>query len=209
MKNKLKRIVPGFLICASILFLIGCTDISTDEVAATLPKTDDEVDKLPTDTNQSLEPVYEDFIIGFAVEGEDCYEWSVGALKNGTAMNDVINALGEPEEETEAECQGYDNDFHKSLSYKSKGISIGVQAEEEHGDYILSSLNLEAPFSGKTVEGIGIGSSEAEVKNAYGDIINLEDSSSHCIVLGSTFGGVHFGIENGVVCYIYFGASAE
>lgn len=210
MKNKLlKRIVPGFLICSSILSLMGCTSFSTGEEAVALPKTGDYVDKLPVDTNGSLKPVYEDFIIEFTVEGENCSEWNVGALKNGTTINDIINTLGEPEEETKAEYQSYDNRFHKSLLYKSKGISIGVRAEEEKGDYILSSLNLEAPFSGKTAEGIKIGSSEAEIKAAFGDKINLEESSERCIVLGSSYWCVQFGIENGVVYYIFFGADAE
>ena len=71
-------------------------------------------------------------------------------------------------------------------------------------------MSIFSPFSGKSAEGIGIGSSKNEVRAAYSDMINMEDSSEKVIVLGSVYWGVHFHFsDEGVVESITFGADAE
>ena len=52
-------------------------------------------------------------------------------------------------------------------------------------------MKIEAPSNFKTQKGIGIGSSEAEVRSQYVREINKEESiNQQRLVLGSVYGGV-------------------
>lgn len=61
-----------------------------------------------------------------------------------------------------------------------------------------------------TTRGIKIGSTEAEVRKAYQDVENKEESEAgKSFVAGSIYGGVIFTLEKGRVVEIFMGAAAE
>ena len=162
----------------------------------------------------SVSPFGEDFEIVIMMDGETTGEYDldyqVGPILFGTPFSEIVTLLGQPEKEEEAQYQGYDGRWHQSVVYMSKGISLQLTSMEEKGEYLTQKVSIFAPFSGKSAEGIGIGSSQNDVRAAYNDWINIEDSSEKVIVLGSVYWGVHFHFgDEDVVESITFGADAE
>ena len=162
----------------------------------------------------SVSPFGEDFEIVITMDGEATGEYDldyqVGPILYGTPFSEIVTLLGQPEKEEKTEYQGYDGRWHQSVSYLSKGISLQISSMEEKGEYLIQEVSIFSPFSGKTAKGIGIGSSENEVRAAYNDMINPDDSSEHAIVLGSVYWGAHFHLsDEGIVESITFGADAE
>ncbi len=162
----------------------------------------------------SVSPFGEDYEIVITMEGEVIGEYDldfqVGPIVIGTPLTEIVTLLGQPEKEEKAQYQGYDGDWHRSVSYESKGISLQVSATEEKGEYTVERVSVTEPFSGKTAKGIGIGSSPDEIRAAYSDMMNPDDSSEVAVVLGSVYWGVHFHLgSEGTVESITFGANAE
>ncbi len=216
-------IVSGIL----IFCFAGCTQTSILEPqipeATQSPTADDSTANVEILSNEtaaaikeepSISPFGEDFGIVITMDGEPAGEYDldyqVGPILFGTPYSDIVALLGQPERVEKAQYQEYDAKWHMSAVYMSKGISLQLASAEEKGEYLTQEVSVFAPFSGKSAKGIGIGSSEDEVRAAYSDMINMEDSSAKVIVLGGVYWGVHFQLsDEDVVESITFGAGAE
>lgn len=214
------------VIIAVAFCMAGCTQtfqLETNLPEATEPapvpvsstKSETEGETIVKDEDKpSVSPFGEDYDIVITMEGEATGEYDldfqVGPIMFGTPFTEIVTLLGLPEKEEKTQYQEYDGKWHQSVSYTSKGISLKIRSVEEKEEYLVEYVTIYEPFCGKTAEGIGIGSSEKEVRAAYNDMINPDDSSEHAIVLGSVYWGVHFHLsDEGIVESITFGADAE
>ncbi len=75
---------------------------------------------------------------------------------------------------------------------------------------VADRISIKTPCDYKTQRGIQIGSRDIEVQLAYKNEINPHGSNSEStIVAGTIYGGVIFGIKDGIVKSIFVGAAAE
>lgn len=89
---------------------------------------------------------------------------SVGPVHSGMKQQDVVAVLGEPNSKN-----------HGVLEYRDLGITLLPGREGFLEGVIFSGGNEQfKPFDGHTKEGIGIGSSRAEVIKAYGEPTTVE-----------------------------------
>ncbi len=214
------------VIIAVAFCMAGCTQtfqLETNLPEATEPapvsvsptKSDADSEAIALDEDKPfVSPFGEDYDIAITMEGEATGEYDldfqVGPIMFGTPFTEIVTLLGLPEKEEKTQYQEYDGKWHQSVSYTSKGISLKIRSVEEKEEYLVEYVTIYEPFCGKTAEGIGIGSSEKDVRAAYNDMINPDDSSEHAIVLGSVYWGVHFHLsDEGIVESITFGADAE
>ncbi|HRH78829.1 MAG TPA: hypothetical protein PK129_15905 [Cellvibrionaceae bacterium] len=103
-----------------------------------------------------------------------------------------------------------DGAWHQTWSAPRCGLTLGFGAEDKKKPLTLFDMKIEAPSNFKTQKGIGIGSSEAEVRSQYVREINKEESiNQQRLVLGSVYGGVIFELDKGRVKSIFVGAAAE
>ncbi len=223
MKLLARRILVITISGLLIFSVAGCSQTSKGEAttpeATLLSAVDESAEEIQGTVAQNEEEPFvssygEDFEIVITVDGETVAEkdidFQIGPIMVGTPMAAIATLLGQPDEEEKPQYQGYDNKWHQSVSYKNKGISLQICSAEENGEYVVERVSVTSPFGGKSAKGICIGSSDDEVRAAYSDMINPEDSSETVIVLGSVYWGVHFHIGNeGAVESITFGANAE
>lgn len=161
-----------------------------------------------------------------AISAESCRverlgEERLGALALGTPMGEVLAALGPASEVGEPFEEGATGEVVRTYTWAKAGIRIdsargsGEPSADPAGSAPTTleyarSVEVRAPFAGKTRRRIGIGSTEAEVERAYADTIDRETSArGEKVVAGSVFGGMIFEIEGGRVASIFLGAAAE
>jgi hypothetical protein len=90
---------------------------------------------------------------------------SVGKVETGMSRNQVIEAIGEPDAPSAASGP---------LHYRKAGFAV-ICSKKDHlvtvimcGDPESNDSPLAQAFTGKTPQGIGMGSSRAEIVKAYG-----------------------------------------
>ena len=141
--------------------------------------------------------------IGFGLMKE-----TVGDFSLGIDDSVVLKKLGEPDKKSAAQIWGADGMEHQRWHYQSKGIELGMI--RNGSKQVVDRISLESPCDFKTQRGIQIGSKAAEVQLAYNNEINPHSSRPEStIVAGTIFGGILFGIKDGVVNSIFIGAAAE
>jgi len=137
-------------------------------------------------------------VIGTTVEG-----------LNDQDADKLVALFGAPATKSEIEEQGADGMFVTDWAWPDKGLVIGLAAGKKDGPFKSTSVRLAAPATLKTEKGIGIGSSVADVKKAYGKAINKQDSRPETLIVGSLYGGTFFDIADDKVTGIFLGAGAE
>lgn len=119
---------------------------------------------------------------------------SIGPLRSGMTMQQVITEFGEPDQKEEV------------LRYPNLGLSVLPAKGGLVGAVLCLSSGKSGPvtksFAGRTKEGIGIGSSRADVINAYGEPTSTESLRSGTEVLKYKPLGVDFKIGDGKVYLI-------
>jgi hypothetical protein len=135
----------------------------------------------------------------------------LGLIKLRLSESELIHLLGEPEATSDAEIWGADGLEHSNWSYASKGLEIGMAQLPDDTEAHVFSISATAPCTLATSRGISIGSSKDDVLKAYKNEIdpNANDDTDSWITIGSVYGGIGLGIEEGAVSYIFIGASAE
>ena len=134
----------------------------------------------------------------------------IGELHLGLSDTEVVQVLGEPYEATPPVYQGADGTYVTTWSYPDQGLSLSLSQQEEGGDRRLSYLNCQSPCELQTQRGIGLGSTEEEALEAYREEYDESESvPESLLVMGSIYGGIAFGLEDGEVNRIFIGASAE
>jgi len=141
--------------------------------------------------------------IGFGLMKE-----TVGDLSLGIEDGAVLTKLGEPDKKSAAQIWGADGMEHQRWLYLSKGIELGMT--RNGSKQVVDRISLKSPCDFRTQRGVRIGSKVAEVQLAYSNEINPHSSRSEStIVAGTIYGGIIFGIKDGVVNSIFIGAAAE
>ncbi len=146
----------------------------------------------------------------------DSLGWQVvnegfGDIKNRMSASELIDLLGEPESKSETTTWGADGLDHTDWEYTSKGLLINMAQQPDDTEPYIDSITASAPCDLATQRGIKLGDSKEDVLSAYENEIDpkANDDTDSWIVIGSVFGGMGIGIENGVVTYIFIGAAAE
>ena len=119
-------------------------------------------------------------------------------LRYGQTEEQVEALWGTPGEKTEPEVWAADGLAHTWWRYDGLSFAGGV----------LQFAAFVAPRPGKTLAGVGLGSTE-EVREADGDRIDEESSTEERLVAGSVYGGLIFTLEEGAVTKAFLGAAAE
>jgi hypothetical protein len=99
-------------------------------------------------------------------------------------MEQVIADLGLP-----------DRTNHSVLEYQSLGFSVNPAPDGHLIHLVLCNKN----FAGKTEEGIGIGSSRADVVHAYGKPTGSTEVDAHSVALRYRPRGLFFHLQDGEV----------
>jgi hypothetical protein len=136
--------------------------------------------------------------------------FKIGKLHTGIPAGEVTGLPGCVFKKGKLISSEADGAWHQTWSAPGCGLTLGFTAQDKKAPLSLFDFKIEAPNTFKTQKGIGIGSSEAQVRAQYLRDINKEESTSQqTLVLGSMYGGVVFELENGKVTSIFVGASAE
>lgn len=136
---------------------------------------------------------------------------SVGFLKQGLPAKVIWDKLGPTESSEEPFEEGASGDILAPWGWASQGVEANMLFPNPEADPSeVRDFTVKAPFQGKTARGIGIGSSEEEVRAAYADCIDPRAGSpGRMVVAGSVYGGMFFDIQDGKVSSIFVGAGAE
>jgi hypothetical protein len=103
---------------------------------------------------------------------------TIGDIRIGMTQNEVIRQYGTPDEITKPVFSDVDGGYYQSIEYKSKGLSVGINADSTKE---VVWIEIKKPSELKTSKHIGIGSSYLEASKAYKDYIEpgFEDPRKH------------------------------
>ncbi len=154
-----------------------------------------------------VEPTPKDYEqIGFELMESE----SLGQLKLNITESLLKNKIGSPDKKSKAEVWGADGLEHSTWTYSKLGLVIDMQKEPgSKVESLVYSITATAPCSFATLRGIKIGDKKETVLTAYKNEINEEMTTQESIVIGSVYGGIIIGIQNGRVQSIFIGAGAE
>lgn len=136
----------------------------------------------------------------------------VGWLDQGTPLEAVKARLGEPDSVTEPQEEGASGEIFQIFVWEKAGVEIDGRAGDQQGTLMVHSFTVQAPFAGQTARCIGLGSSRAQVVEAYGHVRdpNTADEPQRPFIAGSIYGGMFFYFdEQGQVSTIFVGPGAE
>lgn len=136
---------------------------------------------------------------------------SLGNIFLEQPTQETVKALGNPDEKSKPVEWGADGLMHEDWNWKTKGLLLNMSSGKEavSASQSVFSITATAPCTLKTKAGISIGSRYDEIKAAYKNMINTEESSPEQVVIGSIYGGIIFTIEQNKVSRIFLGAAAE
>jgi hypothetical protein len=100
--------------------------------------------------------------------------------------------------------------YFETWKYPSRGLELTMTSEDaKMADATLSSLTITGPSDLKTRLGIGIGSTEADLKTAYDRFRNTETSREGWLAIGIEWLWLTFETKDGKVVSIRAGLGAE
>ncbi len=134
----------------------------------------------------------------------------LGKLVLGQKAEDVTQVLSKPASRGTKMFWDATGQWVQDWEYPAQGLSLKVASSEKTGAGTLLMITASGECKLATKRGIKIGSTEAEVKKAYQDVGNAEESKAgESFVAGSIYGGVIFTFKEGKVSEIFIGAAAE
>ncbi|MCB1092833.1 MAG: hypothetical protein KDL87_14955 [Verrucomicrobiae bacterium] len=138
------------------------------------------------------------------LEGE-----SLGKIAIGQKAEALPDLLGKAKKGKDT-LWGATGEWVQEWKFKKQGVTLNMASGSEGGAKTVLSITAVSPCKLATARGIKIGSSEAEVREAYGKVEAREDSvPGETFVAGSIYGGVIFTFKDGKVAKIFVGAAAE
>lgn len=121
----------------------------------------------------------------------------------------LLKQLGAPAKRGKVVLQEADGTYVQTWKYPKQGLTLVVASEERAGPKNVASILARAPCALKTTRGIGVGSSLGEVRKAYAQEQNREETTTDRFVAGSIYSGVIFELTGRKVTSIFIGAAAE
>jgi hypothetical protein len=134
---------------------------------------------------------------------------SIGGLALGAPASLAIHRLGRPITQESPTYEGATGGYVSAWTFRG-GVSLLMMAGAPRGPYTVRSIEVTAPSRWKTVEGIGIGNSLAEVKARFGTYVTppTKDSPPTSWLVGSIYGGLLLTVEHDSVTRMFLGAMA-
>ena len=195
------------------LAILGCKTPKTDDGDKTPPTETSAT--TPTEEAPESQPAAKTELPPCEPDNEGCRSERVGQESLGWITADVSvetikEKLGEPSKKEERILMEATGDHVETWAWKDAGVQLEMTAPDMTApvnDHI--AVTVFPPFDGKTSRGVGIGSTEEEVRAAYKNLIDPGSRPGEMIIAGSVYGGVFFTIEDGKVTTIFIGAGAE
>lgn len=193
-----------YLIVAGFVLIAGCKSGTKNNTGDDIKKDSATVVPPKSDTTIAAQTVPESKTGKIDIE-------SFGDIKIGQHYPETIKALGQPDSKSKATEWGADGLLHEDWTWKSKGLVLNMSSDKNNveGSLAIFSITANAPCTFKTNAGTGIGSSYAEVQEAYKRDINPDETTKEQITVGSMYGGIIFSFKNDKVLAIFLGAAAE
>jgi hypothetical protein len=133
----------------------------------------------------------------------------VGNLKLGLDSSQLASLLGAPSKQSKQVEEAATGLTVRDQSYTKQGLVVTLSREAKATVWRVERFTVSAPCPWKTPQGIGIGSSDQDVRKAYSQLLDKEGQSPTQLVVGSIYDGVIFRLKNGKVESIFVGAAAE
>ncbi|MGQ0738793.1 MAG: hypothetical protein ACT4OJ_07010 [Bacteroidota bacterium] len=189
-----------FLLIALTAFLISCKSGNKQKPAET--KTGDSITYQPPTTDPPgvvMEPAGKIDIESF------------GDIKLGQPYLEMKKVLGDPDTKSPAIEWAADGLLHEDWIWKAKGLVLNMSSDKNNvsGTMVIFTITATAPCTFKTKAGMGIGSTYAEVQDAYKKDIDPEATDKTQITVGSVYGGIIFNFKNDKAERVFLGAEAE
>ena len=135
---------------------------------------------------------------------------SIGDLKIGMAVSDFISLVPCSVEKDEPVLWAGIGEIVQEWDYAECGVTMQLSTVDAKVPQAVSSISVVAPSEFKTARGIGIGSTEDDVIEAYQDQEDPTISESgQTFVAGSIYGGLFFTFNEGQVVKMFLGGGAE
>ncbi len=133
-----------------------------------------------------------------------------GKLALGQKAEMVTSILGKPESKAKDVMWEAIGEYVQEWRYPAQGLTLNMSSPKKGGAKTVWSISATKGCSLITARGLRVGSTEAEVRKAYGAVEEKESSvRGESFVAGSIYGGVIFHFEKGRVTEIFIGAAAE
>ncbi|WP_395744496.1 hypothetical protein [Prosthecobacter sp.] len=133
----------------------------------------------------------------------------LGKLRFEMKAKQVVEFYGKPATQGKMENWEGVGLFVQQWDYPALGLELQMAAEKARGEQTVYMIKATRPCKLATTQGIKIGSTEAEVIQAYTKWKGEESKPGEMFVAGSTVGGVIFTIKEGKVSEIFIGAASE
>ncbi len=135
---------------------------------------------------------------------------SLEGLSVDMSAADLTALLGKPEKTGKDVEWAAIGEYVQEWAWPKQGITASMASEKKGGKKRVLLFTAVAPCQRATKAGIRIGSTEADVRKAYGKYEDKETGKAgKSFIAGSVYGGLQFDFQKGKVSSIFFGASAE
>jgi hypothetical protein len=148
-----------------------------------------------------------------SVRADEPKEWpdfakeKVGGVANGAAEADVVKAFGAAKQKTKVIQEGATGQWVSDWTF-ADGVSTTMVADKAKGPFQVRVIGVAAPSKLKTSQSIGLGSTLADIKKAYGKF--LSDAGDSNWLVGTPYAGMSFHVDkDSKVATITFGVMAE
>jgi hypothetical protein len=130
---------------------------------------------------------------------------TLGPLRIRMTEKEVLTAVGAPKTKSKPELMGAYGMFQSDWEYGD--LDLQMMASTAKGPFNVTAISFSGARPYKTPEGIGIGSTRAEITAVYGKYIgHTNDKSS--VLVGSIYFGLLFSLEDERVAGVFLGAMA-
>lgn len=147
---------------------------------------------------------------GFQGVDSDVSRERLGKLALNQKAATVLEVLGEPRSKGADVLMEATGEWVQEWEFPEQGLTLMMGSNLKGGAKTVWSIKADESCKLSTERGVGIGTQEGELKQAYGELYNAEESrTGETFVAGSVYGGVIFEIEKGKVVGIFIGAAAE
>ena len=134
----------------------------------------------------------------------------LGPLSLRMLAPDILEALGQPDSRGDMQYWEATGTFVQTWVYETLGLTLEMETRTKDRPARLMMWTAGEGCQLLTSRDIGVGSTEEEVREAYGEYEAFDaPPNSDSFVAGSIYGGVIFRFSEGQVTSIFFGVAAE